>query len=219
MRLTLLGHAAFYIETAGLRVVTDPYSPVIGYHPVDMEADFVTISHENPNWHSCLDHINGAYELIDGLSVCGCVVDRGSIAFGAVQVFENLPDDGPNSMVWFESEGLRVLHMGDCGHLPTAEQIEACGDVQVLLALAGGKPTLSLPDLVSFVEKLKPKAVIPMHFGVPGLQMEAQPLSDLVELWPWPVVQHRGSTVDTAQIEFGTEPVLHTIAPLRQKSF
>lgn len=215
MRLTLLGHAAFYIETQGKRIVTDPYDASIGYRPVEMEADFVTLSHDNPRWHSCLDNLYGSYEVVNGLELAGNEVERGELRFGAVQVFENLPDEGPNAMVWFESEGLRVLHTGDLGHLPTEEQIAACGKVDVLLALAGGAPTLALHELLDFVEKLKPAMVIPMHFGVPGLKMEAHPVEDLIAVWPGKVVRHQGSTVDTAQVEFTGEAVLHVVKPLR----
>ena len=56
MRITWYGHAAFLIETQGLRIILDPYrSPDSGgYLPIDEPADLVVVSHENDRYHSHL---------------------------------------------------------------------------------------------------------------------------------------------------------------------
>ncbi len=178
MRLTFLGHAAFLISHAGTKIITDPYSSEIGYLPIDRRADFVTLSHDNPKWHSCLDDVRGDFEVIRGLEFAEGCIRRGPLKFGAVSVFEK-PNEGENAMIWVEIEGIRVLHMGDCGVLPDDETLQKCGRVDILLALAGGLPTLPLDDLMILIEKLSPKIVIPMHFGVPGLQMEALSIEEI----------------------------------------
>ena len=38
------------------------------------------------------------------------------------------------------------------------------GKVDLLLAVAGGGPTIDLPDLNRLVENISPRVVIPMHF-------------------------------------------------------
>ncbi len=215
MRLTFLGHAAFSIETSGKTVVTDPFSSEIGYLPLDQNADFVSISHQNPKWHSCLDDVRGDFEVIDGLPLIGNRVTRGEIAFGAARVWEK-PGEGENAMVWLESEGIRVLHMGDCGLLPDDETIQHCGRVDVLLALSGGFPTLSLDDLLVFIEKLAPKIVIPMHFGVPGLRMPALSVAEIQRRFEvGNQVIHRGSRLDLTAGNLPLETVLHVLQPLR----
>ncbi len=47
MRITWYGHAAFLIETQGLRIILDPYrSPDSGgYLPIYEPADLVVVSH------------------------------------------------------------------------------------------------------------------------------------------------------------------------------
>ena len=54
MRITWYGHAAFLIETQGLRIILDPYrSPDSGgYLPIDEPADLVIVSHEEDVYHS-----------------------------------------------------------------------------------------------------------------------------------------------------------------------
>lgn len=184
MKITWFGHAAFGLEANGARILTDPYSFQIGFAPIDEAFDLVTFSHQNPKYHSCLDEVLGEPEIVDGLELArsGQVLERSGVRFGAVEVAEDEAGNGPNAMVWIESDGLRVLHMGDCGHEPSAEQVEACGQVDVLLALAGAGPTLSLDALLDFVQVLQPKLVLPMHFGAPQLKtMTLLPIEDLAE--------------------------------------
>ncbi len=54
--------------------------------------------------------------------------------------------------------------MGDVGNALTPEQIDFFRDLDVLLALAGGYPTLPLDELKDVIDAVKPRLVVPMHF-------------------------------------------------------
>ncbi len=218
MRITFLGHAAFLIETAGQKIITDPYSSEIGYLPVDERADFVTLSHQNPKWHSCLDDISGDFELINGLEILENGTARGEISFTSILAYERATE-GENAMVCLESEGIRVLHSGDCGVLPDDETLRKCGRVDVLLALAGGNPTLNLDDLMILIEKLAPKIVIPMHFGVPGLQMSALGVEEIERRFDEiRVVRNAGSSWEIERETLPGKIQLLILPPLRVAS-
>jgi L-ascorbate metabolism protein UlaG (beta-lactamase superfamily) len=220
MRITFLGHAAFLISHAGIKIITDPYSSEIGYLPIDRRADFVTLSHENPKWHSCLDDVRGAFEIVRGLEFTESCFKCGPLKFGAVRVFEK-PNEGENAMIWIEIDGVRVLHMGDCGVLPNDETLQKCGRVDILLALAGGSPTLELDDLMILVGKLSPKIVIPMHYGVPGLQMKALGVEEIQKRFDWPHAGYGNSGNFTVNFNFRTLPrktQLLILPPLRVAS-
>lgn len=213
LAITFVGHACLLLEYNNSRLLTDPYSPAIGYAPVDLSVDVATLSHPNPKYHSCLDDVR-AQTVIRGLEHLDEAIENGPFRIRFVEVFEQLPDDGPNAMALIEVAGLRVLHMGDCGHLPTDEQTKACGKIDVLLALAGAGPTLDLPDLLEFAGAVKAKVIIPMHFGLPGVVGDFLPLDELEKLWPGEIVRQssscrirRESLPDAAQ--------LWTLQPLR----
>ena len=79
MRITWYGHAAFLIETQGLRIILDPYrSPDSGgYLPIDEPADLVVVSHENDRYHSHLGQIVPPFQVIRGADkVSGTVMLR-----------------------------------------------------------------------------------------------------------------------------------------------
>lgn len=211
--ITFIGHACFLLQYRGNKLLTDPYSPAIGYAPVDQTADLVTLSHHNPKYHSCLDDVR-ADQVIRGLEHLGQTVRSGPFQISFIEVFEKLPDHGPNALTLIEVAGLRVLHMGDCGHLPTSAQTKACGRVDVLLALAGDGPTLALPDLLRFVEAVGAVITIPMHFGVPDLDMRLAPVEELEKLWPGEI-ERGGSSCQISRETLPAARQLRVLEPLR----
>ncbi|PQV62568.1 L-ascorbate metabolism protein UlaG, beta-lactamase superfamily [Abditibacterium utsteinense] len=218
MRITFLGHAAFLIESEQKQIITDPYSREIGYLPINQRTDFVTLSHDNPKWHSCLDDIQGNFEVINGLEIMESGAVRDEISFNSVLAYER-ENEGENAMVCIEIEGIRVLHTGDCGVLPHDETLKRCGRVDVLLALAGGFPTLNLDDLMILIEKLAPKIVIPMHFSVPNLQMEALGVEEIEKRFQAEqIVRHAESSLHFLWKTLPQHTQLHVLKPLRTKN-
>ena len=146
MRITWYGHAAFLIETEGLRIILDPYrSPDSGgYEPIAEPADLVVVSHENDRYHSHLGQIVPPFETIRALELPpeGSVF-RG-IRFEAIHVFETperLPEDEV-TIVHFRSEGLHVVFLGDLGHPLSEGELAPLRGADVVLAAAGGPPTI-----------------------------------------------------------------------------
>lgn len=216
LEITFIGHAALLLECDNARLLTDPYSPQIGYDAVNETVDVVTLSHENLKYHSCLNDVR-AQTVIRGLENLNKTIENGPFQISFVEVFENLPNDGPNAMTIIEVADLRVLHMGDCGHLPTPSQTQACGKIDVLLALAGAGPTIALPDLLQFAAAIEAKIIIPMHYGLPGVIGNFEPLSELEKLWPGEIVRS-GTRCQISRADLPDEAQLWVLEPLRLRS-
>src|SRR5579875_3190230 len=90
MRITWYGHAAFLIETEGLRVILDPYrSPDSGgYGPIGEGADVVVVSHENDRYHSHLGQIVPPFEVVRALELPEGGRQVAGIRFEAIRAFE-----------------------------------------------------------------------------------------------------------------------------------
>lgn len=229
MHITWYGHAAFLLESdeSGARVVLDPYrAPDVGaYHAIDDWADIVAVSHENERYHSCTAGIRGRVggperpAIVEGLQLLDAPQPQtvAGVPFTAVRVYENDRRDEPIAMVGVTLDGVRVLHMGDCGHALSSDEIAACGQVDVLLALAGGAPTLALPDLVAFITALRPRVVIPMHFGNEKINLNLQPLSDFLALLPpdLPIRRFESPTIRIGRADLPTETEIWELPPAR----
>jgi L-ascorbate metabolism protein UlaG (beta-lactamase superfamily) len=171
VKLKWYGQAAFSITTPDVTIITDPYTPeTAGYAPIPDPADVVITSSDNDSFHCRADLILGSPVAINALAVArdgGTRVEKG-ITFRAIEAMEALDhkyhDPDQNALYRFEVEGMHVGHMGDVGNPLSAAQIDFFRGVDILLALAGGHPTIALDDLKTVIDAVQPRLVVPMHF-------------------------------------------------------
>jgi L-ascorbate metabolism protein UlaG (beta-lactamase superfamily) len=180
MRITWYGHASFLIETAGLRIILDPFrSPDSGgYEPINEPADLVVVSHENDRYHSHLGQIVPPFEVVRGLEIPTCGQVHRGIRFEAIRVFET-PERKPEdevTIVHFRAEGLHVVHLGDLGHALSEEALAPLRGAEIVFAAAGGPPTIDFPDIPPLIDAIGPRLVLPMHYKTPKINLNIQPV-------------------------------------------
>lgn len=188
MRITWYGHAAFRIDTGGLGIILDPYrSPDCGgYEPVDDTADVVVVSHENDRYHSHLGQIRPPFEVVRALEIPEEGVDVRGVRFQTLHVFET-PERKPEdevAVIHFRSEGLHVVFLGDLGHPLSDEELAPLRGADVVLAAAGGPPTIDFPDIPPLFRAIGPRLVIPMHYKTPKIDLKIQPVERFLECFP-----------------------------------
>lgn len=174
MEISWSGHSCFKIKGRQATVITDPYSPDLGYSLGNPTAHIVTVSHQHPG-HSYTQGIGGEPRIvagpgeyeIDGILITGIATfhDR-----------ERGQERGKNTVYLMEVDEVSVCHLGDLGHVLTAEQVEEIDDVDVLLLPVGGVSTINAPIAAEVVRQLEPKVVIPMHYKTEALSWELEPV-------------------------------------------
>ena len=172
MKIKWYGHASFRITAAnGITIITDPYTPeTSGYKAFTESADIVIISSDNDSYHCRADLIPGSPTIINALELAqsGQSCTEYGVTFTAIKAMEALDhhehDPDQNGMYRFEVDGISIGHMGDVGNALTTAQIEFFNNVDILLALAGGHPTIALDDLKILLDHTQPRLIIPMHF-------------------------------------------------------
>jgi L-ascorbate metabolism protein UlaG (beta-lactamase superfamily) len=198
MRITWYGHAAFLIETQGLRIILDLYrSPDSGgYEPIAEPADLVVTSHENDRYHSHLGQIIPPFETVRALELPseGKVI-RG-IRIEAIHVFES-PERRPEdevTIVHFRSDGLHVVFLGDLGHPLSEAELAPLRGAQIVLAAAGGPPTIDYPEIPGLLAAIGPRIVVPLHYKTPRINLNIQPLERFLTVLPHDPVDRPGTS-------------------------
>ena len=174
MDISWLGHSCFRIRGSHATVITDPYSPDLGYSLGKPTADIVTVSHQHLG-HSYVQGIGGEPRLVTGpgeYEISGILI----IGIATFHDAEGGKERGRNTVYLMEVDEVSVCHLGDLGHVLTAEQVEELGSVDVLLLPVGGVSTINAPMAAEVVRQLEPKAVVPMHYKTPALSWELQPV-------------------------------------------
>jgi len=164
MQIRWLGHACFLIETSeGTRVLTDPFNKQVGYPvPAGVKADVVTVSHEHFD-HNAVEVVRGTPKVI---RQPGKHIIKGITIKGISSYHDNAggKQRGENNIFVMEIDGIKVCHLGDLGHLLNHEQLNAIGQVNVLLIPVGGHFTIDASEAYEQTCKINPHLVIPMHY-------------------------------------------------------
>lgn len=188
MHVHFYAHACFRLEGNGLSFITDPYTPSVSrFDPVGETCDVVLMSSADDRFHSDASQVPGAPRIVNALDIGPQGLALDGVTIRAYPNRENKPaaEAADNAMYGLTLDGVRVLHMGDAGHLPSADQIAAlAGQVDVLFALTGGLPTIPLDDLDTFIAAIRPRLVIPMHYHSSKGVLNILPVTAFTDRYP-----------------------------------
>jgi L-ascorbate metabolism protein UlaG (beta-lactamase superfamily) len=174
MEISWLGHSCFKIRGSQATVITDPYSPDLGYSLGKPKARIVTVSHQHPG-HAYVEGVGGEPKVLTGpgeYEVSGLLI----IGIATFHDAEGGRQRGKNTVYLMEIDEVSLCHLGDLGHMLTAEQIEELGSVDILLVPVGGVSTIDAPVAAEIARRLEPKVVIPMHYKTEALGRELEPV-------------------------------------------
>lgn len=178
MEITWYGHSCFRVtERNRISVVTDPFADSIGLPAPKLKADVVTISHQEPG-HNNLQAVKGEPHVLTG---AGEYEIGGVFISGLPMHFIDGSDARHNIAYLFEYDNLTVLHVGDLAHVPDQSTIEAMGEVNVLLLPVGGGKSLRAAQAAEVVALIEPQFVIPMHYALPGLRLNLEPVEKFLK--------------------------------------
>jgi len=181
MEITWYGHSCFRLTERGLAtVVTDPYDhAVIGYQPLKLRGDIVSISHDSPG-HSFTSAVKSKPWVIKGPGE----YEIGGVFITAVQTngrTKRANSETRNILCVFDYNGVAVAHLGDIRRVPSQAQIEALGTVHVALVPIGGGDGLNAAKAAEVVSLLEPGIVIPMHYSTPESKTTLDPLDKFLK--------------------------------------
>jgi L-ascorbate metabolism protein UlaG (beta-lactamase superfamily) len=179
------GQSFFQITTSGgTRVVFDPHA-IEQFGRPTVEADLVLISHPHPD-HVRVDAIanKGKFKVIEGIKTTPPANEGGpprtnwnpveetfkDVKVRTVPTYHDLVQGmsrGKNTVFVLEVDGLKIVFLGDLGHVLSEDQVKQIGAVDVLFVPIGGVYTLNGSKAKEVVAQLNPKRyVVPMHYGV-----------------------------------------------------
>lgn len=181
MEITWYGHSCFRItERAQTTVVCDPYDHhQVGYEPLKLKADIVTISHDSPS-HNYLKAIKGSPYVITGPGEyeVGGVFITGVSTNGHSR---KKIDITPNALYLIEYSGINLVHLGDMDEVPTQSQVEELGPVHIALVPVGGASSLNASKAAEVISLLEPNIVIPMHYATEASTAALDPISKFLK--------------------------------------
>jgi L-ascorbate metabolism protein UlaG (beta-lactamase superfamily) len=219
VRIRWYGQSAFLLTSRdGARVFIDPFGEIpeemlalrrdrmpdfrFDYAPItDATAELLLVTHEHFD-HNAVEVVGGDPHLIR--STAGTFESP----LGEIVVVASEHDEaagtqrGPNTIVVFSLDDLRIAHFGDFGQgALRPEQRDAIGPVDVLFLPVGDGPTIGGERAAAVVRSLQPRLVVCMHHGNEAVSFLGPPEPFLDALQP-----PRVERLDTSEAD--VEPLL-----------
>lgn len=179
MEIVWLGHSSFRIRAREATVITDPCPPSTGYAIGKPTADVVTLSHAHDD-HTYLKAVAGKPTVLDSVGeyeISGAFLT----AIPTYHDEEKGAERGKNLAFVIEMEGIKICHLGDLGHVPTADQVEVMTGADVLLIPVGGDSTIDGDKAAEIVPMLDARIVIPMHYKTPVSKGSLEPADSFLK--------------------------------------
>ena len=107
---------------------------------------------------------------------------------------ERLPEDEV-TIVHFRVEDVHLVFLGDLGHPLDEAELAPLRGADIVLAAAGGPPTIDFPDIPPLLEAIGPRLILPMHYKTPKINLNIQPLERFLEVLPDTPVVRTGTSV------------------------
>jgi L-ascorbate metabolism protein UlaG (beta-lactamase superfamily) len=215
MRVSWHGQSAFTLDGDDATVFIDPWGDKKaassrgiewGYPEIASPAvDLLIVTHEHVD-HNGVEKIEGEPTLVRSLAgthetPLGKVVAIASEHDGVAGT-----ERGPNTIVVFELDGIRVAHFGDFGQPALRpEQRAHLEGIDLLLIPAGGGFTINGATAAGIAIELGAPWVVPMHYRTEKVNF-LEPVDDFVAAMP-AAVRLEQSSFETSELERGGTPI------------
>lgn len=181
MEITWYGHSCFRLTERGMAsVVTDPFDhEVIGFNPLKLRGDIVTVSHDAPG-HNFVSAVKGRGHVLTGPGE----YEIGGVFITGVQTNGKRKlstTELRNTLYVFDYNGVTVAHLGDLHRVPSQTEIEALGSVDIALVPVGGGGGLNAAKAAEVVSILEPGIVVPMHYQTKVSKLKLAPLAKFLK--------------------------------------
>ncbi|HEY6411092.1 MAG TPA: MBL fold metallo-hydrolase [Ktedonobacteraceae bacterium] len=177
MEILWLGHSCFQLRGKNVTLITDPFSPQLGYSLGKVSAPIVTISHKH-NGHNYAQGVGGDPRVLSGP---GEYEISDVLITGVASYHDNKRGEeyGRNTIYVIHIDDLVICHLGDLGHILQEEQLEEVADADILLIPIGGHHTINATQAAEVISQVEPRIIIPMHYRISALEGQRDTLDPL----------------------------------------
>ena len=158
MDITWHGYSCFTVKTANASVVINPYNDQKGLKLPKLKADIAVVTGA-VSGHNFLAGLWGEPYVID----CPGEYEVKEVAVTSMPIPE-----GKGFFFNLIGDGLKLCFIEKAGAELNDELIDKIGEVDILFVSVGGGDAMTAATAHKVIEKIEPRAVVPMYYAVEG---------------------------------------------------
>ena len=229
VQIIYYGHSCFEFNYEKYRILIDPFTPEwFDYVLPKGQFDKVFSTHDAKD-HSYFEGLNisklylasGATDEFKIITEDKSSIQRGNVteligkkkfSYRSVASFHDEVQgqkNGVNGIICFDFNGIKIVHMGDIGHILEENQIKSIGEVDILLIPVDSYYIIELEKAREIVNQLSPTIVIPMHYKTEKSSNKAykEDLDHFAKMFE-NVKKYTGSSLKVSRKKLNVEPQL-----------
>ena len=183
VRIEWYGHSYVRIITPNnTRIVIDPHDGgSLNLPDFRVEADYALITHNHYD-HNAVEMLRGNPKILRSF--------RGESSLGdtylvGLKSYHDKADGslrGENTVYILRVGPIRIAHLGDIGHVPEGELLDALRNVDILMLPVGGIYTIDAYEAWETVERTQARIILPLHYWTRGSTAPLDSLDRFLEV-------------------------------------
>lgn len=161
MVIKYFGHSFLLLEGNDYSICLDPFCDV-GLNIPNISSNYVFSSHNH------FDHNN--IKIVKNAKLV-----KESDCFKIIPTYHDNKKGalrGKNNVLLFKLDGVKIAFMGDFGENNNEEVITILKNVDILFIPIGGKYTIDSKTAYNYINEIKPKLAIPIHYKIEGSNID-----------------------------------------------
>lgn len=180
-----LGQACVKVKGKDASIVFDPYNAQFtGLKPLKLDANIVCVTHSHED-HNYVDAVKGVDDEAPFVIFGPGEYEKSGVNIVGVSSFhddKNGAERGKNTIYLTTIDEVNIVHLGDLGQSKlTQDQIEELSLCDVVMIPVGGVYTIDAKQAPDIIAALEPKIVIPIHYKLPGLKFNLEPVDNFLK--------------------------------------
>jgi len=175
MQIHYFGLSSFKLISKDTTVISDPFDKKSGLASPRGNADIVVLAEKNNPMYASYSSLSGEPFLVS---------DPGEYDVKGVTI-TGIPlkeERGYVTAFLVECEDIKILNLGHIKDFSMKEEeLEGLGEIDVLIIPVGGEDVMDASSASKLVNHIEPKLVIPSHYKIPGLTVDAQPVDKFIK--------------------------------------
>ncbi|MCE4623846.1 MAG: MBL fold metallo-hydrolase [Caldisphaeraceae archaeon] len=183
MKITYCGNSYFILESSSIKIAIDPHDGgSLNLRPCTTSADYIIITHDH------YDH--NAYMMAFGKNTKRILRGKEGQKFRLENAFLEFYDfyhDSFNGAFFGKVsgfklllEGMNIVNLSDIGQRYEAT-FSRLKPIDILMIPIGGVTTIGYEEAYTFIEELKPKIVLPMHYWIKGSNLPYDSIDSFIK--------------------------------------